>query len=121
MRLLCETVVKDILPAVRSLIAKDLQEKGYTQTEIADLLGLTQPAVSQYLSAARGAKVQRIEQDPEASDAVADLVEMLLADTDDGDLSSKFCEVCASIRDRGLVDASFENSEDLQGMCDLQD
>lgn len=119
MRLLCETVVKDILPAVRSLIAKDLQEKGYTQTEISDLLGITQPAVSQYLSRARGAKVQRIEQDGAASGEVAELVDLLLADAADEELSAKFCEVCASIRERGLVDASFDDSEDLEGMCDL--
>lgn len=120
MRLICETVVKDILPAVRALIAKDLKEKGYTQTEIAELLDLTQPAVSQYLSAARGSKVQRIEQDETAATHVAELIEMLLDDAPDDDLSRKFCEVCLSVREQGIVNPGFENSEDLDGVCDLR-
>lgn len=51
----CEVVVKKILPAVRTIVVKDLNERyELNQTQIAEQLGITQPAVSQYLKAARG-------------------------------------------------------------------
>lgn len=120
MRLLCETVVNDILPAVRSLIAKELQERGYTQTEIADVLDITQPAVSQYLSAARGKKVQRIEQDPESYENVEELVNLLLQDETDENLSRAFCDTCRTIRANGLFDEAFDGSDDIEALCDLR-
>ena len=49
MRASCEVIVKTFLPAMRAQIAKELSAKGYTQTQIADILGLTQAAVSKYL------------------------------------------------------------------------
>lgn len=55
MRPPCEIVVKKVLPAIRSTLVKDLSERHeLSQTEIADKLGITQPAVSQYLGSARG-------------------------------------------------------------------
>ncbi len=99
MRLPCERVVNDILPAVRSLIAKDLRDKGYSQTEIANLLNLTQPAVSQYLSAARGKQVRMIEQDSAVSDQIGDLVDAILDRADDDELSRMLHDVCTDILD----------------------
>ncbi len=119
MRLLCETVVQDILPAVRALIAKELQEEGYNQTEIADALDLTQPAVSQYLSAARGKKVQRIEEDPESAERVEELVSLLMDGAPDDELSRAFCQTCLQIRENELFDAAVDGSEDLSAVCDL--
>ncbi|NYZ79681.1 ArsR family transcriptional regulator, partial [Candidatus Micrarchaeota archaeon] len=49
----CETAVRDVLPAVRSLLAEELS-KDMTQEQIADALDLTQPAVSRYLKQSRG-------------------------------------------------------------------
>ncbi|MDY6776785.1 MAG: transcriptional regulator [Candidatus Nanohaloarchaea archaeon] len=120
MRLICETVVKDILPAVRSLIAKELQEDGYTQTEIAGILGITQPAVSQYLSAARGKKVQRIRDDEESYMMVQDLVEMLVNDADEEEISEEFCNVCTRIRNSGMFEEAFDASEDIETECRLR-
>src|SRR5271157_3648630 len=45
----CETVVKKYLSVLRSSIIQDLQGSSHTQAEIADLLGITQAAVSSYL------------------------------------------------------------------------
>lgn len=103
MRLVCEDVVSDILPAVRSLIAKELQEKGYSQTEIAELLDITQPAVSQYLNAARGKKVQTIEQDQDCYERVEELVDALLDDKPGEELEREFCDTCLTIRESGVL------------------
>ncbi len=42
-----------IIPAIRKELAKSMQEQGNKQFEIAEKLGLTKPAVSQYLSKKR--------------------------------------------------------------------
>lgn len=119
MRLVCETVVKDVLPAVRSVMAREMQERGYNQTEIAETLDLTQPAVSQYLSASRGKKVQKIEQDDESYAKVQGLLDLVLEGAPEEEVSQEFCEVCLSIRENGLFDKGFEGSEDMDSMCGL--
>lgn len=47
----CEVVIKEFLPAMRASVTKILSEKySFTQMDIASQLGLTQAAVSKYLS-----------------------------------------------------------------------
>jgi len=51
MRPPCEVVVRRVLPILRALVARELIERhGWTQKRIAEALGVTQPAVSTYLS-----------------------------------------------------------------------
>jgi hypothetical protein len=62
MKLYCEVVVGDILPALRALITKKLIENfGLTQNQAAQKLGLTQPAVSQYKKYLRGGKIKQLQ------------------------------------------------------------
>ena len=62
MKLYCEVVVGEILPALRALITYDLiQNSGMTQAQIAKKLGLTQPAISQYGKYLRGEKVKELQ------------------------------------------------------------
>lgn len=46
----CELMVESFLPAMRGLVAHDLAKKGFSQSKISKLLGVTQPAVNQYLA-----------------------------------------------------------------------
>ncbi|WP_435098304.1 thiamine-phosphate synthase family protein [Halarchaeum sp. P4] len=48
MRFLEEVVVEEFLPTYRSLLAAALRERGLTQQAVADLLGVSQSAVSKY-------------------------------------------------------------------------
>ena len=48
MKFLEEVVVDEFLPTFRSLLAADLRQRGLTQHEVADLLGVSQSAVSKY-------------------------------------------------------------------------
>jgi hypothetical protein len=48
MKFVEEVVVEEFLPTYRSLLAADLRERGLTQSEVADLLGISQSAVSKY-------------------------------------------------------------------------
>ncbi len=44
-----EFVSENVLPIIRSLIAKKLLEHGYSQLRVAKVLGVTQPAVNRYV------------------------------------------------------------------------
>jgi len=48
MKFIEEVVVDEFLPTVRSMLAEDLRERGFTQREVADALGISQSAVSKY-------------------------------------------------------------------------
>jgi len=50
----CEIAVWRILPTIRSEIAKQLASLGLPQMVISKRLGITQPAVSQYVTKKRG-------------------------------------------------------------------
>ncbi|KXB02662.1 hypothetical protein AKJ45_03050 [candidate division MSBL1 archaeon SCGC-AAA261F19] len=58
----CKVVVKQVLPAIQERLVKELiQCHKLSQVEIAEKLGITQAAVSQYLSSSRGAgKAEKI-------------------------------------------------------------
>jgi hypothetical protein len=45
-----EIVVEEFLPTFRSMLAEDLSDRGLTQREIADALGVSQSAVSKYVT-----------------------------------------------------------------------
>ena len=49
MRFVEELVVEEFLPTYRSLLAEELRERGLTQSAVADLLGISQSAVSKYV------------------------------------------------------------------------
>ncbi|MFC5277254.1 thiamine-phosphate synthase family protein [Halorubrum rubrum] len=82
MRFVEEVVVDEFLPTVRSMLAEDLRERGFTQREVADALGISQSAVSKY---AHGdvARHDRIV----ADERVRDLVERVGEGLAEGDLS----------------------------------
>ncbi|WP_121822282.1 thiamine-phosphate synthase family protein [Halostella salina] len=48
MRFVEEIVVEEFLPTFRSMLAEDLRERGLTQSEVAEALGISQSAVSKY-------------------------------------------------------------------------
>lgn len=94
MRLRCERIVSEVLPAVRSVLARELQEQGYSQTEIAEYLDVTQPAVSQYLNASRGKHLQQINEDDSARERLDDLVEAIHDNKDTETLSHLLHDTC---------------------------
>ena len=48
MRFIEEVVVEEFLPTFRTVLAGELRERGLTQSEVAELLGISQSAVSKY-------------------------------------------------------------------------
>ena len=54
----CELVVWDVLPRIRAAISGKLVNRGMPQDEISKVLGITPPAVSQYVSKKRGNSIE---------------------------------------------------------------
>jgi len=100
----CEVAVKSVIPAIRSAIARELtQSYGLKQTEVAELLGVTQTAVSKYTSHCRGAvlEVNEVEDvQPVLKETVFSLAN---GDMNKYELAEKLCQVCGIIRQRGLM------------------
>ena len=82
MRFIEEVVVDEFLPTVRSMLAEDLRDRGFTQSEVADALGISQSAVSKYAAG----DVARHD-DIVADERVRDLVERVGEGLANGDLT----------------------------------
>src|SRR6056297_329203 len=82
MKFIEELVVEEFLPTIRSMLAEALRARDLTQREVADVLGISQSAVSKY---AHGevARNERIEDDQR----VVDLVESIADGLATGDMS----------------------------------
>lgn len=102
MRPFCEIMVSEVFPTVRSLIAKEMiDELHFSQTEVALKMGLTQPAVSQYLRSLRGKKVVMIKAD-KAVYAMIKKSARTLAKSRTQE-PKVLCGICAKMRRTGLL------------------
>ncbi len=99
----CEIVVSKILPSIRSEVVGILSNTyGMRQIEIAEIMGITQASVSQYLNASRGADELFWEVFPEikayAGEAAKELVEGRNKLGPDNDSPFLLCTICGKIR-----------------------
>ncbi|KZX15937.1 hypothetical protein MBCUT_11600 [Methanobrevibacter cuticularis] len=99
----CEIVVWYVIPAVRSLLAKELFTLGMKQREISELLDITQPAVSQYLSDKRG-KGQEVQFNNVITQMIKDLALDLKEGTATGlDIIPRVCAICKKTRAEDIL------------------
>ncbi|MGC8538770.1 MAG: transcriptional regulator [Candidatus Micrarchaeia archaeon] len=54
----CDKITKIILPAIRAALASELSRRGYTQQQIAGMIGVAQVAVSKYLNGKYSKKIE---------------------------------------------------------------
>lgn len=59
-----DTMILDVLPSLRAVMARRLLENGFSQKETGELLGLSQSAISHYKRDARGRRRDAIEGNP---------------------------------------------------------
>jgi len=100
----CEVAVKSLVPSIRSAIAKELtQTYGLKQTEVANLLGVTQTAVSKYTRHIRGTVIE-IEEIEEVRPIFKETV-VLLANGNISryELAGRFCEICEIVRGKRVL------------------
>ncbi|UCH36868.1 MAG: hypothetical protein JSV76_04030 [Candidatus Bathyarchaeota archaeon] len=100
----CEIAAKAVVPTIRAMVAKKLNQVYHLkQQDIANLLGLTQSAVSQYLSNVRG-KALDLEGIEEVEPVVQDLVRIVIAKSPNTRfICAKYCEACRIVREKRLL------------------
>ncbi len=100
----CEVAVKTVSPALRALLAQKLiGEYKLKETRVAEILGITQSAVSKYTKKVRGTTIP-LEQNTEIEDIVNQMTKLLLADPiEQTKVMLLFCQACTTIRSKGLM------------------
>lgn len=103
MKPFCEIMVSDIFPTIRAMIAYEMiEELNHTQTEVAHRMGVTQPAVSQYMRELRGKKVEIIKKD----ESVYGLIRSSARDVAKAERIASpmiLCNICKEMRKTGLL------------------
>ena len=88
-------VIWDVLPSIRAAIAEELVKRDLPQKEISRLLGITPPAVSQYLSKKRGYNIEFGEEIRVSISQLAnDLVDKKVCNP-----VERICEICRMLRE----------------------
>ena len=100
MRPPCEIVVQKVLPAIRAELARIMLEEGLPQQQVANRLGLSKAAVSQYVSAKRG-KDLSFSQDTD--EKIRELAKSLAGDLGANDAVGSLCSVCKGIQSSGWL------------------
>ena len=105
MKSYCEKIARLLIPAIRSLVAIRLANKHkLSQTEVARIIGVTQPAVSYYIKAKRGNKLaEKLEGDPELNAFINDFAEKLYKGMSQEEVQKMICTVCTKVREKGYI------------------
>ena len=96
--------VKTVLPAVKAIMARQIVEKhGLNEQKTAELLGLSQSAVSRYIGRERG-NLLKIEDSTEILALISQMVTSLIKEPDNkNEVLKLFCLTCQAIREKGLM------------------
>jgi predicted transcriptional regulator len=104
MLLPCEVGVKTVLPAVKALMARTIVEKhGMKEKQAAAILGLSQSAVSRYVTKDRG-NIITLENVPEVQKLIDQMTAFLVYEPHKKkEILDLFCATCQIIRKKGLM------------------
>ncbi len=101
MRPPCEIVVWYVIPSIRSELAKELLKLGMKQKAISELLDITQPAVSQYISDKRGHGIKFDEKTQSMIRIFAkDLMDQNLGQAD---IIRRICDICKNVKAEEII------------------
>ena len=114
MRPPCEIVVQKVLPAIRAELARIMIEEGLPQQQVANRLGLTKSAISQYVSAKRGTNVS-FPSDIEEN--INELARNLIENITPNDAVSNLCAVCKGIQTSGWLCKEHHNKDESCTYC----
>jgi predicted transcriptional regulator len=100
----CEVGVKAVLPAIKALMARDIVEKhGMKEKQVAEILGLSQSAISRYKTKNRG-NIIILENEPDVRKLVSQMTNFLVYEPHKRkEILDLFCATCETIRKKGLM------------------
>jgi len=105
--------VKAVLPAIRALLARTIVDKhGMKEEQAAEILGLSQSAVSRYVTRDRG-NTLAIENVAEVQTLINQMITFLIHEPDQKTKILKlFCQTCKIIREKGLMCQLCQNTQE---------
>ncbi len=100
----CEIGVKTVLPAVKAIMARSMVQKhDLNEKQAADLLGLSQSAVSRYVGRERG-NLLEVDSTSEVQTLIEQMVTSLIKEPQNrAAVLELFCKTCTTIREKGLM------------------
>ena len=122
MRPPCEVIVRSVLPAFRSLIARNLVENyNFSQVAAAEKLGTTQASISHYLYSKRGEKMlKKLGDSPKIQEIVNDITEGIASDNIGPiDAMLNFCKLCEALKSGNLIPDLNKESTLLNNNCKI--
>jgi predicted transcriptional regulator len=109
MKMPCELIVWYMLPAIRSAIAESMiKDYKLKQTEVAQKLGMTDAAISQYLSSKRGKVVLK---DPKVKKFIKDSTKRII-NGNQNDIFVETCKICDLLKNTKLLDELYKEYGD---------
>lgn len=111
----CEIVVWYVIPAIRSELAKDLLALGMKQKDVSELMDITQPAVSQYITDKRGSGIKLNEDIKKLVNDFA--LELHTGKSSKKDIIRKTCSICKQIKTSEIIEQLNINKNDLNDDC----
>jgi len=111
----CEIVVWYVIPAIRSELAKELLNLGMKQKDVSELMDITQPAVSQYITDKRGSGIK-------LDDNVRAMIHEFARQLSEGeatkaDLISRTCTICKHVKTTDVLAQLNISKDDLGEDC----
>ncbi|MBP3791938.1 MAG: transcriptional regulator [Methanobrevibacter sp.] len=92
----CEIVVWYVIPAIRSELAKELLNLGMKQKDVSELMDITQPAVSQYITDKRGSGIKL---DDSVRAEIHEFARQLAeGEATKADLIPRTCAICKNVK-----------------------
>jgi len=100
----CEIAVKSVIPAIKATIAKELLETYcLKQKQVAEILGISQSAVSKYTRKVRG-YVIKIDNIDEIQPLISEMTHLLVnGKCQRADFIDLFCKTCIIVRSKSLM------------------
>ncbi len=111
----CEIVVWYVIPAIRSELAKELLNLGMKQKDVSELMDITQPAVSQYITDKRGSGIKL---DNHVKTMIKDFAfELSTGESTKADLISRTCMICKQVETADVLNQLGIDKSELGEDC----